>query len=1004
MALFDDLRDALGSGYELGEELGGGGMSRLFLAREVALGRDVVVKVLPPEWADAVSAERFAQEAAILARLRHPHIVPILSAGAAQRIVWYVMPLVRGESLRARLERGGRLPLAEALALLRDAAGAVAYAHTEGVVHRDIKPANILLESGHAVLADFGIARAIGNAGGERLTSTGVAAGTLGYMAPEQIAGDLSAAESVDQYALGAVAYELLTGRPVFDAPSPQGLVAAHISDVPTAPHEVVPEVPPAVSAVVLRALAKFPTERFPSVAAFREALDEAAASAATGVRSLASVGGDHERGASGRSGPEHRGPTTRGRVLRTPVLAAVAGVALVLAATAAWFGRDRLPGGNAGTDTEDIVAVAPFDIVAPGASLLREGLVDLLARHFDGMGPLQTVAPSRSIRAWTADRADVESAVAYGRTVGAGLVIVGTVVPAGADSVRTLAQMVDVRTGRAIAEADRTEALDRVDRLADSLTVTLVAGLSTRRPGLAMRSTVLGSRDVGAIRSFLRGEAAYRAAQYDSAALAYQDARTRDSTFALAWLREVDATGFAGTAAQIGGAAVRERALRSVRANAAGLAPRDSALVVGWTGYTQIADFASRVNPADAIAGAAALQRAIERFPDDPSLRLMLGELQFHNGDLFTGLTMRDVAETFDAAVRADSGFLPAYEHLLELAPLVWGIERQRQLIGAYRARARDETANAAMGALNALAERRIGVSRLVDSLPEPVLLRMLPKLQYWLDEEEAALALVRGVNARRERERRPPLLGVLRDQLAMRGRFAELLQLPSAYSAYTLQGAVVDGVLPAAVNDSLMASWMQETSRADDNMPAAIIAAERLAVIGDSARFRLLTDAVMESTRAAMRTRPQFAAARNVMEESFSIWRTSRGFAFAGDTAAAAAAALEWPPMALPGWHRLNARPEARLLTAAGRYDDAFGRLGGVLSGYDLAGNHVLRARIAERIGRDELARESWELVVAAWQNADPALQPIVTEGRAALARLGASSEGQGRRVRVR
>jgi len=189
--LLPQLQAAFGVGYRFEKELGGGGMSRVFVATELDLARRVVVKVLAPELAAGVSVDRFRRETQLAASLQHPHIVPLLTAGAAGDLLYYTMPLVEGESLRSRLAREGELPVRDALRILRDVADALAYAHGRDLVHRDIKPDNVLLSGGHALVADFGIAKALSQAAGSSgLTSVGVAIGTPTYMAPEQAAGD----------------------------------------------------------------------------------------------------------------------------------------------------------------------------------------------------------------------------------------------------------------------------------------------------------------------------------------------------------------------------------------------------------------------------------------------------------------------------------------------------------------------------------------------------------------------------------------------------------------------------------------------------------------------------------------------------------------------------------------------------------------------------------------------------------------------------------------------
>ena len=229
--LFDRLQAAVGDNYRLIEELGGGGMSRVFLALEVELDRRVVIKVLPPDMTAGVNRERFHREIQLAARLQHPHVVPLLTAGAADDLLYYVMPYIDGESLRTKLNREGELPVGEAVRILTEVADALSYAHRNGVVHRDIKPDNILLSDGHAVVADFGVAKAVtASSGASSLTSLGVALGTPAYMAPEQAAADPHTDHRADIYAVGALAYEMLSGQPPFTGATPQAVMAAHVN------------------------------------------------------------------------------------------------------------------------------------------------------------------------------------------------------------------------------------------------------------------------------------------------------------------------------------------------------------------------------------------------------------------------------------------------------------------------------------------------------------------------------------------------------------------------------------------------------------------------------------------------------------------------------------------------------------------------------------------------------------------------------------------------------
>ena len=282
-SLHDRLQSALGAAFEIERELGGGGMARVFVAREVALDRRVVVKVLPPELAEGASVERFRREIQLAARLRHPHLVPLLSAGEADGTLYYIMPFIDGDSLRARLERGGELPVAEAVRVLRDMTRAVAHAHRQGVVHRDLKPENVLVDEDAVLIADFGIARAVSVArdsgastDSATLTGPGLVVGTPAYMAPEAAAGE-APDERADLYALGLIAYELLSGRHPFAGRSGSAMIAAHMTEVPEPLVRRRPSVPPALAALVAQLLEKRPADRPQSAADVLRALESIA-------------------------------------------------------------------------------------------------------------------------------------------------------------------------------------------------------------------------------------------------------------------------------------------------------------------------------------------------------------------------------------------------------------------------------------------------------------------------------------------------------------------------------------------------------------------------------------------------------------------------------------------------------------------------------------------------------------------------------------------------------
>lgn len=278
----DRISAALAERYVLDREIGRGGMATVYLATDLKHKRQVAIKVLSPDMAAALGTERFLKEIELEARLTHPHILALHDSGQVDGRLYYVMPYVAGESLRQRLDREKQLPLEDAVRIVREVADALAYAHGVGIVHRDVKPENILLESGHAVLTDFGIARAVSESGGERLTQTGIAVGSPAYMSPEQAAGRQDVDPRSDIYALGCVLYEMLGGEPPFTGPTPRAVMARHAVDAVPNLKTIRPTTPQPIQAVVEKALAKVPADRFSTALGFSVALEAAMAPGAS--------------------------------------------------------------------------------------------------------------------------------------------------------------------------------------------------------------------------------------------------------------------------------------------------------------------------------------------------------------------------------------------------------------------------------------------------------------------------------------------------------------------------------------------------------------------------------------------------------------------------------------------------------------------------------------------------------------------------------------------------
>ena len=346
-----ELQRTVSASYDIERELSGGGMSRVFVATERALGRQVVIKVLPPDLAAGVNIERFRREIQLAAQLHHPHIVPLLSTGEGNGILYYTMPYIEGESLRAAVERHGRLGVPDVVRVLHDVVDAIAYAHGRGVIHRDIKPANILRLGSHALVTDFGVAKALSAAMPiSGVTTAGIAIGTPAYMAPEQLAGDPAADHRIDIYAVGLLAYELLIGASPFSSSSPQATMAAQLTRTPEPLHEIRPEVPSELSDLIMRCLEKNPAFRPSTAVALQAELD----AVSTPRGAVLNSGETDFFGAQRQS-------TARGALI---------GAAVVVLASIATYGFVAFRDGDnaASADTTTIAATPPAPASQPPA------------------------------------------------------------------------------------------------------------------------------------------------------------------------------------------------------------------------------------------------------------------------------------------------------------------------------------------------------------------------------------------------------------------------------------------------------------------------------------------------------------------------------------------------------------------------------------------------------------------------------------------------------------
>jgi eukaryotic-like serine/threonine-protein kinase len=437
------LQSALGPGYRIQRELKAGGMSRVFVAEETALHRRVVAKVLSPRLAAELDAERFQREIRIAAGLQHPHILPVHSAGEGAGLLYYTMPFVEGESLRGRVDRLGALPLAETARLLREVADALAYAHRRGIVHRDLKPANVLIGEGHALIIDFGIAKAVtvaaeGAVRGPGVTSTGLVLGTPTYMAPEQAAGD-PVDHRADLYALGCLAYELLTGTPPFAADTAQALLAAHLADDPEPITRRRSGIPQPLAALVMRLLSKRARDRPQSADDVLGVLD--------GLRT-----GDLERATRPRAGRRTAALTGAAAAIAVAAIA-VAGGAMLLAprerSTKAVETASVVAPGAAPAERRTMLAVLPFENLGRAEDeYFATGVTEEITSRLTGLRSLGVITRASAGEYRETDRPLGE----IGRELGVDYLLEGSVrweKAGGAPRARVIPSLVRVSDGR---------------------------------------------------------------------------------------------------------------------------------------------------------------------------------------------------------------------------------------------------------------------------------------------------------------------------------------------------------------------------------------------------------------------------------------------------------------------------------------------------------------------------------------------------------------------------
>jgi serine/threonine-protein kinase len=514
-----ELQAALGSSYVLERELGRGGMATVFLAQDAKHGRPVALKVLHQDLATSLGPERFRREITLAAKLQHPHILTVLDSGETpDGLLWFTMPYVEGESLRDRLNRERQLPVPEALRLAREAALALDYAHRHGVIHRDVKPENILLIDGQAMVADFGIARALAPAAGQTLTETGVALGTPAYMSPEQASGERTLDARTDIYSLGAVLYEMLAGEPPFTGPTAQAIIARRFTEHPRPLHTIRETVAEPVERAVDTALAKAPADRFPTAADFARALD---AAEHTGTHPAAKT---------------HR---------RVPVGAATLGLGVLIGAGLLFAWRHHVGGSIGSADVgAATLAVLPFENEGDSANAyFANGITDQVRGKLAALSGLQVIASTSSNQY----RHTTKPPDQIARELGVRYLLIGHVrwEKQGTTSrVEVEPELLQVVEGHAATtkwdqpfDAPLTDVFQVQADIAGKVAEQLRVRLGTQdRQTLAAQPT----QNLDAYDAYLRGRAIDQTGSSPAllrrAIAAYTDAVQRDSTFALAW------------------------------------------------------------------------------------------------------------------------------------------------------------------------------------------------------------------------------------------------------------------------------------------------------------------------------------------------------------------------------------------------------------------------------------------------------------------------------------
>ncbi len=635
------VKRALADHYRVDRVLGEGGMATVYLAEDLKHHRKVAVKVMRPELGATLGAERFLREVQIAAQLSHPHILPVHDSGEAGGLLYYVMPHVEGQTLRERLQQENQLPVEEALRLAREIAEALAYAHGRGIIHRDIKPGNVLLQSGHALVADFGIARAVEQSG-KALTETGLSVGTPQYMAPEQAGGDHHVDGRADVYAVGAVLYEMLAGEPPFTGPTSRVIVMRSMTEAPRPVTASRAGLAPAVDAVVLKALAKAPADRYPTADAFAAALDHAHDAVRSGAVPVATVPIEARRAAAGAG---------RRLTWRNAALAAAAALFLwAVAATALAFKRSAaLPSGGGSR-----IAVLPFaNQGAAEDGYFADGISDEVRGKLAQVDGLTVIASSSAGQYRQSTKTPQEIA----RELNVGYLLVGKVRWSGAPGtkrrVQVVPELVNGATGATAWQQTFDTDVTDVFQVQAQIATQVAAALGTRlgaqeRQQLAKRPTT----NAAAYDLYLKGRALTSVDPVTSrqAAAFFEQAVALDSMFLEAWSGLSSALArvyFNGSRDPVVAARAREAMRRALAIDPNGALTQ-----------VAVARYYTNIEP-DPAKAATAIAQALRTAPNDATVLAMAAAVDMSTGQIATGIVKLEHARDVDPRSAATMGAL---------------------------------------------------------------------------------------------------------------------------------------------------------------------------------------------------------------------------------------------------------------------------------------------------------------------------------------------------------